>query len=187
MDIARAAGDVRGECDGLTGMARLALRQGDYSDVVHLARQARTKARQADDPAAEASPLHLEAAGVRLQGRYEDARGLYLESLALNERLGNEHAMTMEHHNLGWVDLHRGDVDAAEGWFRERDATTTADAYGDAWVQLNWAAVAAMRGAKDEAKHRFEAGKTALEKLAVTLDPDDQMELDWLAAKVEDA
>lgn len=186
LDIARATGDMRGECDGLTGMARLALRRGDYPEVVRLAREARKKAAAAGDPQAEAPPLHLEAAGIRLQRRYDDARRLYLESLELNERLHNESVVAMERHNLGWVELHRGDVDAAEAWFRERDANSPRDAYGDAWVQLNWAAVAAARGMVDEAKQRFEAGRAALERLRVRLDPDDQAEFDWLAAEAGD-
>lgn len=184
LDIARATGDVRGECDGLTGMARLALRDGDNPQVVRLAREAREKARVAGDREAEAPPLHLEAAGMRLQRRYDDARLLYLESLELNKRLGNPRVIAMERHNLGWVDLHRGDIDAAEAWFHERDTTSHRDAYGDVWVELNWAAVAAERGRVDEAKQRFEAGSAALERLGVKLDPDDQVEFDWLAAQV---
>ena len=184
LDVARAANDVRGECDGLTGLARLALRRGDYQEVVRLAREAREKAVVARDLAAEAAPLHLEAAGLRLQRRYDDARRLYLDSLDLNERLGNRPVAAMERHNLGWVELHRGDLDAAEAWFRERDTNSSRDSYGDVWAELNWAAVAAARGKLDEARRRFEVGRAALERLSVTLDPDDQAEFDWLAAQI---
>ena len=183
LDIARAADDVRGECDGLTGMARLALRRGDYPEVIRLAREAREKAVVAGDPAAEAPPLHLEAAGMRLQRRYNDARRLYLDSLELNKRLGNRRVVTVERHNLGWVELHRGDLDAAEAWFRERDIDSSRDAYGDAWAELNWAAVAVARGRLDEARRRFGLGAAALERLGMTLDPDDQGEFDWLATQ----
>jgi tetratricopeptide (TPR) repeat protein len=184
LDIARATDDVRGECDGLTGMARLALRRGDYPEVVHLAREAREKAVAAGDPAAEGPPLHLEAAGTRLQRHYDDARRLYVESLELNKRLDNRHVVATERHNLGWVDLHRGDLDAAEAWFRERDTDSSPDVYGDAWGELNWAAVAVARGRLDEAKRRFEIGTAALERLGVTLDPDDQAEFEWLATQI---
>ena len=88
--VARKCGDVRGECEALTGLARLALRGGRYGDVVDLAGQGRNAARVAGDREAEASPLHLQAAGFRLQGNYRAARELYLESLALNEDLGNQ-------------------------------------------------------------------------------------------------
>ena len=183
LNIARTTEDVRGECDGLTGMARLALRRGDYPEVVRLAREARQKALVAGDRAAEAAPLHLEAAGMRLQRKYDDARRLYLDSLELNKRLGNGPVVAMERHNLGWVELHRGDPDAAEAWFRERDTNSSRDAYGNAWAELNWAAVAVARGRLDEARRRFELGAAALERLGIALDPDDQVEFDWLATQ----
>lgn len=178
--IARERGDARGESDALTGLARIALRDGRYDEVVALALEARERARAAGDREAEASPLHLHAAGVRLQGEYAAARDLYLESLALNRDLGNDAWTSMEQHNLGWVELHLGEIDEAERHFRERDAESGIDAYGDAWRELNWSAVALVRGERSEADRRFAAGWQALEALGVTLDPDDQSELDWL-------
>lgn len=178
--LAREAGDVHGECQALTGLARVALREGRYDDVVMLARQGRDRARSARDAEAEASPLHLHAAGVRLLGHYQHARDLYLESLHLNEQLGASAFVAMEHHNLGWVELHMGNVDAAADHFRQRDALSGADVYGDAWTDLNWAAVAVKQGDAVEAQSRFAAGKRTLDNLALTLDPDDKAELEWL-------
>ena len=116
--LARAHADVRGECDALTGLARVALRDGRYDDVVVLTAEGRRCAQAAGDREAEASPLHLEAAGRRLQGAYADARALYLESLTLHLELDNRAAVAMEQHNLGWVELHLGHVDAAEARFQ---------------------------------------------------------------------
>jgi len=184
--IARETEDVRGECDALTGLARVALRDGRYTDVVELARQARDRARAASDTEAEAAPLHLLAAGVRLKQEYSAARELYLESLDLNASLGNAAGVAMEQHNLGWVELHLGNVKEAEARFEERDAEAADDAYGNAWSSLNWAAVAAARGEIGEAKRLFAAGTAALEQLGVALDPDDRSELDWLSQQVLD-
>ena len=182
--IARGTDDARGECDALTGLARVALRDGRYRDVVALAREARDRARAVSDKAAEAAPLHLEAAGLRLQHDYVAARDLYLESLDLNAGLGNEAGVAMEQHNLGWVELHLGNVDEAQVRFRERDARTGGDAYGDAWTHLNRAALAVARGDAEEASQLLDRGKQALEKLGVALDPDDRFELDWLSEQV---
>src|SRR5207302_25642 len=110
------------------------------------------RARAASDAEAGASPLHLQAAGVRLQQDYAAARDLYLESVDLNAALGNEAWVSMEQHNLGWIELHLGNVVEAEARFRERDARAGNDAYGDAWSNLNWAAVAAARGDTADAK-----------------------------------
>jgi tetratricopeptide (TPR) repeat protein len=178
--LARQTGDVRGECDALTGLARVALRDGRYDDVVALAREAREQARAGGDDEAGAAPLHLEAAGTRLNREYLAARELYLESLRLNTAAGNTAWVSMELHNLGWVELHLGDVEAAKARFHERDRISAADAYGEAWTELNWSAVAAAQGHFVDAERRFAIGTRALEKLGVALDPDDQAELEWL-------
>ncbi len=185
LELARASSDARGECDALTGLARVALRDSDFPRVIELARQARARARDAHDRAAEASPLHLEAAGVRLAGDYDGAHSLYMESLELNRALHDDAWVAMELHNLGWVELHLGDVDAAAARFRERDEGEGAeDAYGHAWRDLNWAAVAAKRGDLDEARRLLACGEAALSLLGVALDPDDQFELTWLRDQI---
>jgi tetratricopeptide (TPR) repeat protein len=180
--VARAVSDTPSECQALTGLARIALRDGEYSRVVELAQEAWDLARAAG---AEITPLHLIAAGVRLGGDYERARELYLESLERNRELGNHGWVAAELQNLGWVDLHLGDVDSAEARFRERDTIDYGpDAYGAAWRDLSWSAIAAARGERDEALRLFESGKAALAELGLTLDPDDQFELDWLTAQL---
>ena len=184
LDLALRLGDVRGECDGLTGLARAALRDGDYAGVAAYAEQGVRKARDADDPAAEVAPLHLHAAGVRLSGDYDAARDLYLESLALADRLGNEQIKQLEYHNLGWVELHSGDLDSAAQMFAERDARSGLDAYGDAWSELNAAAIALGRGDRAQAMSHFGAGTKKLEEVGATLDPDDQSEVDWLRGRL---
>ncbi len=186
LEIARSSGDVRGECDGLTGLARLALRAGDYSEVVRLAREARERAKVAADVEAEAAPLHLEAAGVRLQRRYAAARALYLESLELNRRLGSDAWVAMEQHNLGWVALHLGDVDEADRWFAQRAASSGHDAYGDAWNELNQAGLAVARGDWPGARRHFDSGTRQLDGLGVVLDPDDAFERAWLEAEISE-
>ena len=117
---------------------------------------------------------------MRLLQQYANARALYETSLDLNERLGKHAIVAMELHNLGWVELHLGNVAGAEARFRERDRMSVADAHGDAWSELNWAAVAVQRGQLEEARQRFENGVHGLERLHVVLDPDDESELEWL-------
>lgn len=184
LDLARELGDVRGESDGLTGLARAALREGDYDAVAELAAEGVRKAREAGDAAAEASPLHLQAAGLRLRGDYAGAREVYLESVALADRLGDEQRKQMEFHNLGWVELHCGDVEAASRMFAERDARSGVDAYSDAWHDLNAAALALARGDRVDAVRLFQSGKQRLLDLGVALDPDDQSELDWISGQL---
>ena len=49
LEIASQIGDVRGECDALTGLARVALRDGRHEGVVALARHAMDRAMSAGD------------------------------------------------------------------------------------------------------------------------------------------
>lgn len=184
LDLARELGDVRGESDGLTGLARAALREGDYEAVARFASEGVGKAREGGDITAVGSPLHLRAAGLRLSGDYERARQAYLESVDLADRLGDEQRKQMEFHNLGWVELHRGDIEAAARMFAERDARSGIDAYADAWQDLNSAALAHARGEPDEAARLFASGTQSLSSLGVALDPDDQSELDWLTEQL---
>lgn len=184
LELSRELGDTRGECDALTGLAREALRAGDYARVAELAAEGVAKAREHGDRAAEGAPLHLQAAGTRLAGDYDRARELYLESVALGEELGSDARMQMEFHNLGWVELHRGDVDSAERMFAERDARSGLDAMGDAWTELNRSALALARGDRQEGARLYAAGKQRLAELGATLDPDDRFEFDWLTAQL---
>jgi tetratricopeptide (TPR) repeat protein len=184
LELARELGDVRGECDGLTGLARAALREGDYAKVAAYAGEGVRKARESGDRGAEGSPLHLQAAGVRLTGDYDGARELYLESVALGDDLGDERRKQTEFHNLGWVELHRGDVESAARMFGERDARSGLDAMGDAWTDLNQSALAVARGERAEAARLFESGSRKLDELGAALDPDDQSEFDWLKAQL---
>jgi tetratricopeptide (TPR) repeat protein len=184
LELARELGDVRGESDGLTGLARAALRDGEYEQVARYAAEGRRKAREAGDVAAEGAPLHLQAVGVRLSGHYDEARDLYLESVALADRLGDEQRKQMEFHNLGWVELRRGDVEAAARMFAERDARSGIDAYGDAWQELNSAGLALARGDRGKAATLFQSGLQKLASLGAALDPDDQSEVDWLTQRL---
>ena len=184
LDLAHQLGDVRGECDGLTGLAREALRAGDYARVAEYAAEGLSKARASGDRAAEGSPLHLLAAGTRMSGDYDRARELYLESVVLGDALGDERRKQQEFHNLGWVELHRGDVDAAERMFSLRNARPGLDAMGDAWTELNQAGIVIARGQREDAARRFEAGRRQIQELGAALDPDDQFEFDWLGAQL---
>jgi tetratricopeptide (TPR) repeat protein len=178
--LARRIGDLPGECLAMTGLSRLALRSGNYSEVVEMAGQACTLADSSGDRGARAAPLHLLAAGTRLGGDFARAKDLYIESLELNRELDNSGGVEMEVHNLGWLELHLGNVAEAERLFGELEKHPSADEYMAAWRGLNRAALAAMRGERERAVQMFEDATKAIGALGVEPDPDDQFELDWL-------
>jgi tetratricopeptide (TPR) repeat protein len=171
---------VHGQCDALTGLARVALRDGRYGDVIKLAQEGVALADAAGDRAARARPLHLQAAGLRLSGDHSAARELYLESLALGRELNDRGGEAMELHNLGWVELHLGNVDEAERRFEELDMHATGDEYLAAWRRLNRAALVALGGDRHGAARMYGEAMKAIHELGVEPDPDDQYEIDWL-------
>jgi tetratricopeptide (TPR) repeat protein len=130
-------------------------------------------------------PLHLLAAGTRLAGDYDAAAELYNESLELNRRLGDARMVGMELHNLGHVEVHRGNVDAAGRCFAERaDVSAQDDPYEVAMTHLNNAALAFVRGDRRRASEQLERTQSTLDDAGIVLDPDDAFEVDWLRAEL---
>jgi len=151
LEVARAVGDREAEALALVGLSRVAFRDGDYPRVRSLAAQARERTRDLD-AAAGVAPLHMLAAGTRLAGDHDQAAELYTQSLELNRRLGDRRMVGMELHSLGHLELHRGNLQAAERCFAEvgglRDHK---DLYEAAMGQLNQAALAVAHGDRERA------------------------------------
>jgi tetratricopeptide (TPR) repeat protein len=177
--MARTLGDAEAESYALVGLSRVALRAGEHAQVVRLAQQARALV---DDPAAAAAPLHLHAAGTRLLGDYDGAKALYEESLELARTSGDSRMETMELHNLGHVELHRGDVAAAERLFAEwrTRVESSADPYDAAMRSLNDAALAIAHGDRERAHALLDEAEGRLAAAGIVLDPDDAAELELL-------
>jgi tetratricopeptide (TPR) repeat protein len=180
LHVARAVGDREAEALALVGLSRVALREGDYPRVRSLAAEARERT-VGLDPAAGVAPLHLLAAGTRLAGDLDEAAGLYAESLELNRRLGDRRMVGVELHNLGHLELHRGNLAAAERCFAEvaglRDHH---DPYDAAMGHLNQAALAVARGDRDRAAGMLRRAQATLDEAGIVLDPDDAFEVGWL-------
>jgi tetratricopeptide (TPR) repeat protein len=180
LETARAVGDREAEALALVGLSRVAFREGDYARVRALAAEARELVRDLD-VAAGVAPLHLLAAGTRLAGDLDEAVELYSESLELNRRLGDSRVVGMELHNIGHVELHRGNVDAAERCFAERaEIRNPDDPYEAAMTHLNHAALAFARGDRERAAEQLRRTHSTLDAAGIVLDPDDAFEVDWL-------
>jgi tetratricopeptide (TPR) repeat protein len=180
LEAARAVNDREAESLALVGLSRVAFREGDYTRVRSLAAEARELTRDLD-AAAGVMPLHLLAAGTRLAGDHDGAVELYTESLELNRRLGDSVMVGMEFHNIGHVELHRGNVDAAERCFAECvDVRSVDNPYDAAMTHLNHAALAYARGDRERAAELVERTQSTLHSAGIVLDPDDAYEVTWL-------
>lgn len=180
LECARLVHDQEAESLALVGLSRLALRNGDYVRVRDLALQARRLASELE-PEADVMPLHLLAVGYRLSGSYDDAARLYTESLGLNRSLGDAGMVATELHNLGHLELHRGNLERAEQYFNERETLRNMqDPYEDALTDLNQAALSFYRGEPARARELLGSARATLERAGMNLDPDDAFEVRWL-------
>lgn len=181
---ARAVGDREAESLALVGLSRLAFREGDNARVRALASEARNLT-SGLDARAGVMPLHMLAAGTRLDGDYDDAIELYNESLAVVRDLGDSRMVGMELHNMGHVELHRGNVDAAARCFTEAaEIRDRDDLYETAMTHLNQAALAFAQGDGHNAATLLQRMQSALDSAAIVLDPDDAFEVGWLRSNL---
>lgn len=185
LELARELDDSVGESLALVGLSRVAFREGDYERVKGLAQEALSIARRSGDQADERAPIHMLAAGTRLSGDYDTARELYLENLQLNRLLDIRTSVAMELHNLGHVELHRGDLAAAERFFAElSELQDMTKPYDRAMSKLNMAAIAVAHGERDQALPLLDECEAILAAEGIALDPDDRFEVETLKAQL---
>jgi tetratricopeptide (TPR) repeat protein len=113
LGLVEAGGSRADLADACSDIARVALRRGDFAEVRRWAERGFAAAEGSDDPSAVRVPLHMRAAAARMEGSYHEARELYLRSIELNERLGNETMVAGEQHNFVFIALHSGDREEA--------------------------------------------------------------------------
>ena len=155
------------------GLSRVAFEAGDAARSAELATAAH--ALVTDDSQRQA-PLHMQAQAARLAGDYDAAAALFAESLELNRRIDDPSMLPVDLHNLGSVEIHRGNGEAAERYFAQLPPPD--DAYGRALMRLNEAGVAYRKGDAERARELL-AG-VEREQFA----SDDRAELEWLEAEL---
>ncbi len=187
LQAARAVQDPEALALAHLGLSRVAFLDGEHDRARSLAAQALAFAR-ALDPAMGQAPLHMHAQGTRFTGDYDRAAALFEESLALNRRLGDLGMVGVELHNLGHIEIRRGNIDAAERYFAEcEELGASDDAYSVAMRHLNQAVVAFARGEHDRARALLGDADTVLGETDGYPAPDDRFELDWLRGQLAEA
>jgi tetratricopeptide (TPR) repeat protein len=186
LEAARAVQDPEALALAHLGLSRVAFLDGEYDLARSLAAEAREFARTLE-PALGQAPLHMHAQSTRLTGDYDRAAALFEESLALNRRLGDLGMVGVELHNLGHVEIHRGNIDAAERYFVEcQELGASDDGFGAAMTRLNRAVVAFARG-EDERARALLGDESLLVETDFFQAPDDRFELDWLRERLAEA
>ena len=154
------------------GLSRALLERGEHEQAREHAVAARQIASRVDEALGQAT-LHMEAQSLRAAGKYDEAAELFEQSLALNRRIDDASMIPVELHNLGWVEIRRNNVDAAERYFAELPPGQ------DDYARLSDAAVAFRRGELGRAQELL-AGLDADQFYS-----DDRADLEWLRDQVE--
>jgi len=175
---ARAAGYVAGEVEALCMQARVALVGDDLAAAGSLAAEALSVAVRADDRGLGRGPIHILACVARMSGDLDSARIRYGESIALSESLGLADSVVSEQHNLGYVELHAGNVARARQLFdtARRQAVARDIAGLLPYVAIDAAVVADIDGDHGRAAELLAVADKLLRERGEVLDPDDAAE-----------
>ena len=88
--------------------------------------------------------------------------------------------------NLGFVEIHRGNVDKAERHFTESEQLgSDTDPYSAAVTTVSQAAIAFLRGSRDRSRALLERAQSMFKEAKIDPGPDDQFEIDWLQEQLE--
>ena len=180
LEAAQAANDPEALALAHLGLSRVAFDDGDYERSAALAAQAQELARPLGEAMVQ-STLHMQAQSKRLSGADDDAAALFTESLELNRRIGDRGMVGVELHNLGHIEVRRGNVELAERRFAEcAEHASPGDPYVEAMTYLNQAAVAFGRGLHEQARGLLARAESTLDGAGIDAAPDDQFEINWL-------
>ena len=164
----------------LIGLSRVALRRHEYDAVRRNAAQALGLAQQRDDKEGELRAVHMLAAAARMSDDTVSAAKYYEYTLATYAAQEDREGVAGELMNLGCVHLHRDDPDWALRLFKESIAVyrSLKSELGLAFNIGGLAGVAAERHEGRRAAQLFGSMDAAMRRLAVVLDPDDQLDRD---------
>ncbi len=169
------------------GLTRAAVENRNCAEALTLAKKAREYARGLD-PALGQAPLFLHAQSTRLAGDYDKAAELFEQSLALNRKINDQGMMAAELQNLGFVELHRGNLEHAKRCFTEYEKLGFSDDPYFAGMDLFAQAflVCAERGERDRSLVLFQRAQDIFKEAGIIPGPDDQFEINWIHEKLKD-
>src|SRR3989442_2262419 len=180
LDGALAVNDREALTLAYLALSRIAFEDGDYPKSLNLAVKSREFAHDLD-PSMGQAPLFLHASATRLTGDYDKAAALFEQSLALNRKIRDQGMVAAELQILGFVEIHRGNTDAAERYFTEGEKIAPAsDPYSAAMAVINKAAIAFLHGNKGESRILLQRAQSLFKEAGIDPGADDQFEIDWL-------
>ena len=185
LKVAQLVKDPESEALAHLGLSRADFEEGHYENALSHATRARKLASGLSLELGQA-PLFMHAQSNRMLRNYEEAASLFQQSVDLNRRVRDKSMVVAELSNLGFVEIHRGNVEAAERDFSEAERldSSNPDPYSQAVGVLGKASVAFLKGNSPAASSLLLESKSILKNSGIELGPDDKSELDWLEMKL---
>jgi ATP/maltotriose-dependent transcriptional regulator MalT len=185
-DLGRRVTDATGIALALTGLARLALREGELELAAALCTEALNECASAENPLGRSNAIHVLGVVAQMSGQLEHARKLMGQRLALARETGNYLAIAVEASNLSAVERQLGNLRRAEELATE--ATRIGVRLGDEWsmpYNLNsLAAIAAERGEPERAARLLAAADAEVTRQGATWPPDELQHFEGTRARL---
>jgi tetratricopeptide (TPR) repeat protein len=184
--IYRRVQDKAGIATALLGLSRVALREMDYASARRYAEESGVIRRELADKAGQAAAVQMLAAVARMQGQYGKAAELYEFSLNANRETGWDVPVATDLFNLGYVRLRQGKIDAARKLFAEslQKYRELQDDAGVAYALTGFASIAVEQKQALRAARLYASALGILDQFGLSLDPDDQLDVDHYTAKL---
>ena len=185
LTIARQVNDPEAQALSHLGLSRAFFEKGDYEAALSQAIEARKLAADLD-PALGQAPLFMHAQTIRMLGRYEEAELLFRKSVELNRHINDRGMIIAELTNLGFVEVHLGNTNAAKQCFSESEKLSPLldDPYSNAMRLVVKAAVTFLEKEHGKARSALIELEKILKDSGIELGPDDKLEVDWLKSKL---
>ena len=185
LKIAEQVNDHEAETLSHLGLSRVDFEEGNYQSALFHASKARKLCRGLDRSFGQA-PLFMQAQSRRMLGNYNDAASLFRQSVELNRKISDIGMIVAELTNLGFVELHLGNVDSAERSFNESEklAPKLTDPYSQGMSLLTKGAVAFLKADSVQAQSLLAQSEKVLKESGLKPGPDDGFEIDWLKSKL---
>ena len=184
--IYRRVQDKAGIATALLGLARSALRDMDYASARRYAEESGIIRRELGDKPGQAGAVQMLGAVARMQGQYGKAAELYEFSLNANREAGWDVPVATDLFNLGYVRLRQGKVGDARKLFVEslQKYRELEDDAGVAYVLTGFASIAVEQKQALRAARLYASALGILDQFGMSLDPDDQLDVDHYTAKL---
>lgn len=187
--IGRRTGNPNVTALALTGLARLALRSGNASDIKEarwLCREALTITEGTKDGAGRSNAMHVLAVAAQMAGDFEEARTLMAQRIAAARETGNLATVSSEAGNLSMVERQLGNLDAAEALALE--AVDIDVKRGDHWALpykiASLAATRTERGDFERAATLIGAAEAMMEREGAEWPPDERPHYERVLARL---